>query len=145
MSKIVTMSFYFMICLLVLVLVQLGSAGISWALNLAVGSDGEFQRPSNKQSDDWVSFDQLGLVANEIINNHKRLSELKEKLEQNTYQDSVVKFSGLGFLILSTIYAIFSRIQAVKNVIRGEQQAQPGFQLVNPARVSQDAFGRASF
>jgi len=134
-----------MICLLVLVLVQLGSAGVSWMLNLAVGSDGEFQRPSNKQSDDWVSFDQLGLVANEIINNHKRLSELKEKLESNTYQDSIVKFSGLGVLFLSTIYAIFSRIQAMKNVIKGEQQAQQSFQLVNPARVSQDAFGRASF
>jgi len=51
----------------------------------------------------------------------------------------------LGVLFLSTIYAIFSRIQAVKNVIKGEQQAQPSFQLVNPARVSQDAFGRASF
>ena len=144
MSKIVTMSFYFMICLLVLVLVQLGSAGISWALNLAVGSDGEFQRPSKKQANDWVSFDQLGVVANEIINNHKRLSELKEKLEHNTYQDAVVKFSGLGFLVLSTIYAIFSRIQSVKRVVRGEQ-AQPGYPMVNPVRVNQDVFGRASF
>ena len=80
MSKIVTMTFYFMICSLMLVLVQLGSAGVSWMLNLAVGSDGEFQRPSNKQSDDWVSFDQLGLVANEIINNHKRSVNSRKSL-----------------------------------------------------------------
>ena len=144
MSRIITMSFYFMICLLLVGLVQLGSAGISWALNLAVGSDGEFQRPSNKQGNDWVSFDQLEIVANEIINNHKRLSELKEKLENNTYQDAVVKFSGLGFLILSTIFAIFSRIQSVKRVVRGEQ-AQPGYPMVNQVRANQDLFGRASF
>ena len=144
MSKIITMSFYFMICVLFIGIVQLGSAGISWALNLAVGSDGEFQRPSNKEGNDWVSFDQLTDVANEIINNHKRLGDLKEKLESNTYQDSVVKFSGLGFLILSTIFAIFNRIQAVKRVARGEQ-GQPNYPMVNQARANSDLFGRASF
>ena len=68
MSKIITMSFYFMVCVLFIGIVQ---AGINWALNLQVGSDGEFQRPSNKEGNDWVSFDQLTDVANEIINNIK--------------------------------------------------------------------------
>ena len=144
MSKIIVVSFYFMICLLLIGLVQLGSTGISWALNLAVGSDGEFQRPSNKQGNDWVSFDQLETVANEIINNHKRLSDLKEKLENNSYQDSVVKFSGLGFLILSTIFAIFNRIQSVKRAARGEQ-VQTSYPMVNQVRANPDLFGRASF
>ena len=144
MSKLITMSFYFMVCILFIGIVQLGLAGISWALNLAVGSDGEFQRPSNKEGNDWVSFDKLTDVANEVINNHKRLRDLKEKLESNSYQDSVVKYSGLGFLILSTIFTIFNRIQAVKRVARGEQ-GQPTYPMVNQARGNSDIFGRASF
>ena len=145
MSKFITMSFYFMVFVLFIGIVQ---AGINWALNLQVGSDGEFQRPSNKEGNDWVSFDQLTDVANEIINNHKRLRDLKEKLESNSYQDSVVKYSGLGFLIISTIFAIFNRIQAVKRVARGEQgqgQGQTTYPMVNQARGNSDIFGRASF
>ena len=147
MSKFITMSFYFMVFVLFIGIVQ---AGINWALNLAVGSDGEFQRPSNKEGNDWVSFDKLTDVANEVINNHKRLRDLKEKLESNSYQDSVVKYSGLGFLILSTIFTIFNRIQAVKRVARGEQgqgqgQGQITYPMVNQARGNSDIFGRASF
>ena len=72
------------------------------------------------------------------------MSDLKEKLEANSYQDSVVKYSGMGILILSTIVAILNRIQQVKRAARGEQ-AQSGFVMANQARANQDLFGRASF
>ena len=141
MSRIIVVSFCFMICVMLMGLV---GGGINWALNLAVGSDGEFRRPANKNGDDWVSFDQLKTVADEIISNHKRLSDLKEKLENNSYQDSVVKFSGVGFLILSTIFAIFNRIKSVKKAARGEQ-AQNSYPTANQVRTNPDLFGRASF
>ena len=125
-------------------LMGLVGGGINWALNLAVGSDGEFRRPANKNANDLVNFDQLKTLADEIISNHKRLSDLKEKLENNSYQDSVVKYSGMGFLILSTIVAILNRIQSVKRAARGEQ-AQSGYVMTNQARTNPDLFGRASF
>ena len=56
-----------MICVMLMGLV---GGGINWALNLAVGSDGEFRRPANKNGDDWVSFDQLKTVADEIHINY---------------------------------------------------------------------------
>ena len=46
MSKFVKITFYFMVFVLFVGIVQ---AGINWALNLSVGSDGEFQRPGTRE------------------------------------------------------------------------------------------------
>ena len=124
-------------------MVGLVGAGINWALNLQVGSDGEFKRPVNKNEDDWVNFAQLKHLGDEIIANHARVRELKEKLEANSYQDSVVKYTGVGVLILSTIVTILNRIQQVKKAARNEQ-AQNSF-VMSPTRANQDLFGRSSF
>ena len=145
MSKFVKITFYFMVFVGIVGFVQ---ATINWALNLSVGSNGEFQRPGNKGGDDYVSYDKLTDVANEVIQNHRRLQDLKQQLESNSFKDSVVQYSGLGFLILSTIFSIFNRIQAVKKVVRGEQgqgQGQITYPMVNQARGNSDIFGRASF
>ena len=118
MSKFVKTIFYFMIFAGIVGIVQ---ATINWALNLSVGSNGEFQRPGNKGGDDYVSYDKLTDVANEVIQNHRRLQDLKQQLESNSFKDTVVQYTGLGVLILSTIFSIFNKIQAVKKVVKGEQ------------------------
>ena len=141
MSRIIFALFCFIISV---TMVGLVGAGINWALNLNVGSDGEFRRPVNKNADDWVNFAQLKTLGDEIIANHRRVRDLKEKLEANSYQDSVVKYTGMGVLILSTIVTILNRIQQVKRAARGEQ-AQSGFVMANQARANPDLFGRASF
>ena len=118
MSKFVKITFYFMVFAGIVGIVQ---ATINWALNLSVGSNGEFQRPGNKGGDDYVSYDKLTDVANEVIQNHRRLQDLKQQLESNSFKDTVVQYTGLGVLILSTIFSIFNKIQAVKKVVKGEQ------------------------
>ena len=124
-------------------MVGLVEAGISWALNLQVGSNGEYKRPVNKAEDDWVNFAQLKHLADEIIANHARVKELRTKLEANSFQDSIVKYTGVGVLILTTIVTMLNRIQQVKKAARN-QQAQDSF-VMSPTRVNQDLFGRSSF
>ena len=143
MSKFVKTILYFMILVGVVGIVQ---ATISWALNLSVGSNGEFKRPGNKGGDDYVNYDRLTDVANEVIQNHRRLQDLKQQLESNSFKDTVVQYTGLGVLILSTIFQIFSKIQAVKKVIKGEQ-GQQGQITTYPMATRQpdNIFGRASF
>ena len=121
----------------------LEEAGISWALNLQEGSNGEYKRPVNKADNDWVDFAQLKHLADEIIANHARVKELRAKLEANSYQDSIVKYTGVGVLILTTVVTMLHRIQQVKKAARS-QQAQDSF-VMSPARVNQDLFGRSSF
>ena len=144
MSKFVKIIFYFMIFAGIVGIVQ---ATISWALNLSVGSNGEFQRPGNKGGDDYVNYDKLTDVANEVIQNHRRLQDLKQQLESNSFKDTVVQYTGLGVLILSTIFSIFNKIQAVKKVVKGEQgQGQiTTYPMINQATRQPDIFGRASF
>ena len=136
---------YFMILVGIVGIVQ---ATISWALNLSVGSNGEFKRPGNKGGDDYVNYDKLTDVANEVIQNHRRLQDLKQQLESNSFKDTVVQYTGLGVLILSTIFQIFSKIQAVKKVVKGEQGQQgqiTTYPMINQATRQPDIFGRASF
>ena len=102
-------------------MVGLVEAGISWALNLQVGSNGEYKRPVNKNEDDWVNFAQLKHLADEIIANHARVKELRTKLEANSFQDSIVKYTGVGVLILTTIVTMLNRIQQVKKAARSQQ------------------------
>ena len=126
-----------------MMLCGLVECGISWALNLQVGSNGEYKRPVNKAEDDWVDYSQMKHLADEVISNHARVKELKAKLEANTFQDQVVKYTGIVVLVFTTIGAMLNKIQQVKKITKS-QQAQDSV-IMAPARIQPDIFGRSSF
>ena len=135
MFKLSIMLFSFM------VMYGLVKCGINWGLNLQVGSNGEYKRPNNRAEDDYVDFKQLKHLGDEIIMNHTRMKEIKRQLEANSFNDQMVKYTGLAVVILTTVGAILNKIQQVKKLTR----AQPAQENVMMPRLQQDIFGRASF
>ena len=81
-----------------------------------MGSNGEYKRPVNKAEDNWVDYSQMKHLADEVISNHARVKELKAKLEANTFQDQVVKYTGIVVLVFTTIGAMLNKIQQVKKL-----------------------------
>ena len=126
-----------------MMLYGLVECGISWGLNLQVGSNGEYKRPINKAENNYVDYSQMKHLADEVISNHARMKELKAQLEANTFQDQMVKYTGIVVLVFTTIGAMLNKIQQVKKMTKS-QQAQENV-IMAPARVQPDIFGRSSF
>ena len=140
MFKLSMLLFIFMMFMMLYGLVE---CGINWGLNLQVGSNGEYKRPNNMAENDYVDYKQLKHLGDEVIMNHSRMKEIKRQLEANTFQDQMVKYTGLVVVVFTTIGAMLNRIQQVKKLTRS-QPAQENVMMA-PARLQPDIFGRASF
>ena len=100
---------------------------ITWRLDLGVAS-GEYKMPPGLSKEDYMPMKVLQEVANEVIANHNKLLEVKEKLEANTSWDQIVRIAGSAFLVCGTVVGFLLKIRGIKKnvqngMIRGQQVA----------------------
>ena len=70
---------------------------INWRLELGVQS-GEYKLPQGLDKDDYTPMGVLKEVADEVISNHNKLIEMKEKLEANSIADQWVRVTGINVI-----------------------------------------------
>ena len=92
---------------------------INWRLELGVQS-GEYKLPQGLDKDDYTPMGILKEVADEVISNHNKLIDMKEKLEANSIADQWVRFAGSVMLVCATLIGLLVKI---KNIKKGVQTA----------------------
>ena len=97
-------------------------ANINWAINFGM-SGGQFKTPQGLGEGDYVDYHNLKTVVSEVVANHKRLLELKKKIEDNDTGDLVVKIIGGLTCVIGTLFGIFWKIKGVKKSVAREVDA----------------------
>ena len=113
------------ICFIPLSVVTI-SHGVSWNFGLRVGSGNSCQIPSRYSESDYSSYGALSQLWSEVIENFKRLKEIRERLEQNESSDNIDKIIGGVLMIVFTLSAILMRIKAVKDAVKVTERGQQG-------------------
>ena len=91
-------------------------ANINWHLQFGM-SGGQFKTPQGLGENDYVDYQNLKSVVSEVVANHKRLMDLKKKLEENSTGDMVVKIIGGLTCVIGTLMGIFLKIKSVKKSV----------------------------
>ena len=78
-------------------------------------------------------------VADEVISNHNKLIDMKEKLEANSIADQWVRITGSVMLVCATLIGLLVKIrnikkgvQTVSGVVSGNQPVVQSVQAVRP-------------
>ena len=114
---------------IIFILFEATKMKITWRLDLGVAS-GEYKMPPGLSKEDYTPMRVLQEVANEVISNHNKLLEVKEKLEANGSWDQIVRIAGSALLICGTVIGFLLKIRGIKkNVQNGVMQGAGGQQI----------------
>ena len=102
---------------------------ITWRLELGVASGG-YKMPPGLSKDDYTPMKILQEVANEVIANHNKLLEVKEKLEANTSWDTIVRIAGSVCLVGGTVIGFLLKIRGIKKNVQNSMIQGVGGQQV---------------
>ena len=120
-------------------------ANINWHLQFGM-SGGQFKTPQGLSEDSYVDYQNLKTVVAEVVANHKRLLDLKKKLEENSTGDLVVKVLGGLTCVLGTLMGIFLKIKSVKkSVVRDARDADTPRNQMIIARPSSGVYSSTGF
>ena len=98
---------------------------INLRLELGVQS-GEYKMPQGLDKEDYTPMGVLKEVADEVISNHNKLIEMKEKLEANGSMDQWVRVAGSVMLISETIIGFLVKIQNIKKGVQNVSGVMSG-------------------
>ena len=93
-----------MIVFFVMTIFMEGNEGIDWGININIGSGRSYQRPDNKNQDDYASYKDLGELAEEI--NRNRTKEVHDKLEQKSLQDKIMQGLSVAGIVVGAGFAL---------------------------------------
>ena len=114
---------------------------VNWQVSIRLGSTGQYERPVNKNPDDYVQYQELKTIAQEILENKRRITYVNENLLVNGQWDTAMKcFAGLATLC-GILYGIYAKYRNVKRISEENRLAINQNEMV---RVN-DPFGKAIF
>ena len=98
---------------------------INWRFELGVAS-GEYEMPQGLDKEDYTPMRVLKEVADEVIANHNKLLEVKEKLEANGSWDQWVRVAGSVLLISGTVIGFLLKIRNIKKNVQNVSGVRSG-------------------
>ena len=114
---------------------------VKWQVSIRLGSTGQYERPVNKNPDDYVNYQELKTIAQEILENKKRISYVNDELTVNGYWDTGMKIFATLVTLCGILYGMYAKFKNVKRLSEENRLAINQNEMV---RVN-DPFGKAIF
>ena len=95
-----------------------------------MGSGNSYRIPSGYSESDYSSYGALSQLWSEVIENFKRLKEIRERLEQNESSDNIDKIIGGVLMIVFTLGAFLMCIKTLKDGVKVTERGQQGNAVV---------------
>ena len=64
---------------------------VNWQVSIRLGSTGQYERPVNKNPDDYVNYQELKTIAQEILENKRCITYANDNLLVNGYWDTAMQ------------------------------------------------------
>ena len=114
---------------------------VNWQVNIRVGSSGQYERPTNKNPDDYVQYQELKTIVQEILENKKRISYVNESLQVNDNWDTAMKCFAALAPCCGIFWGIYAKYRNVKKISEENGLALNQNEMIRVA----DPFGKAIF
>ena len=114
---------------------------VNWQVSIRVGSTGQYERPGNKNPDDYVQYQELKTIVQEILENKRRISYVNENLLVNGHWDTAMKCFAALATCCGILYGIYAKYKNVKKISEENRLALNQNEMIRVA----DPFGKAIF